>query len=240
MSSVPTVPSLISDSSTSSQIATVPTPTGAPQNHASDTDFPMLPPPAVQPNTARPHSPTIVEEITSGSQGLSAPSLTAINTLSNPRSRKAKSTSKSAASAKRRRDALDDGDDARSGTVRTFPTCSDIPTPSPSALPSRSSNAASMITLAGAVASLGTSINHQTMTSDIQIANKVQGFINSQDYLTDLEKSLAGEYYAMQSTLSSGLLSMKPSVAKITLQRRVRALARNIEEEMEDVSVGDA
>ena len=175
-----------------------------------------------------------------GSQGLSAPSLIAINTLSNPQSRKAKSTSKSAASTKHRWDALNDGEDACSGMVCTFPTCSDIPTLSPSAPPSRSSNAASMITLAGAVASLGTSINHQTMTSDIQIANKVQGFINSQDYLTDLEKSLAGEYYAMQSTLSSGLLSMKPSVAKITLQHRVRALARNIEEEMEDVSVEDA
>lgn len=77
------------------------------------------------------------------------------------------------------------------------------------------------------------------MTSDIQIANKVQGFINSQDYLSDFEKSLAGEYYAMQPTLSSGLLSMKPNVAKITLRRRVKTLAKDIEEDMEGMSLGD-
>jgi hypothetical protein len=96
-----------------------------------------------------------------------------------------------------------------------------------------------MITLAGAVASLGTSINHQTMTSDTQIANKVQGFINSLDYLSDLEKSLAGEFYATQPTLSSGLLSMTAGVAKITLRRRVKTLAKNVEEEMEGMSFED-
>lgn len=96
-----------------------------------------------------------------------------------------------------------------------------------------------MVTLAGAVASLGTSINHQTMTSDIQVANRVQGFINSQNYLSDFEKSLAGEYYVTQPTLASGLLSMTASVAKITLRRRVKELKRGIEEEIEEMSVGD-
>jgi hypothetical protein len=114
---------------------------------------------------------------------------------------------------------------------------SDIPTPAPST--SKTTSAASMITLAGAVASLGTSINHQTMTSDHHIAEKFQGFINSKKYLTDFEKSLAGEYYSLQTTLASGLMSMPPAVAKITLRRKVKALAKDIEEDMEDMSVSD-
>ena len=148
----------------------------------------------------------------SRSQSLSAPSVTAINTLSNSRSQKAKSTS---TASKRHWDALDDGDKACSTTACSsfLGTSSDVPTPS--APPSKSSNVASMVTLAGAVTSLGTSINHQTMTSDIQITNRVQGFINS---LSDLEKLLAGEYYVTQPTLTSGLLSMTASVAKITLR----------------------
>lgn len=134
-------------------------------------------------------------------------------------------------------DALDDGEEAHSATIHSSFISTDIPTPPPS----KSTNAASMITLAGAVASLGTSINHQTMTSDTHIANKVQGFINSQDYLSDFEKSLAGEYYALQPTLSSGLLSMTASIARITLRRRVKALAKDVEfeEEMEAMSVSD-
>ena len=157
----------------------------------------------------------MVDEVTSRSQSLSAPSVTAINTLSNSRSQKAKSTS---TASKRHWDALDDGDKARSTTACSsfLGTSSDVPTPS--APPSKSSNVASMVTLTGAIASLGTSINHQTMTSDIQIANRVQGFINSQNYLSDLEKLLAGEYYVTQPTLTSGLLSMTASVAKITLR----------------------
>ena len=96
-----------------------------------------------------------------------------------------------------------------------------------------------MITLAGAVASLGTSINHQTMASDIRIAEKVQGFINAQEYLSDNDKSVVGEYYALQPTLSSGLLSMTPPVAKITLLRRVKALTKDVGEGMERMSVCD-
>ena len=77
------------------------------------------------------------------------------------------------------------------------------------------------------------------MTSNIQIANRVQGFINSQNYLSDLEKLLAGEYYVTQPTLTSGLLSMTAGVAKITLCRCVKDLKRGIEEEIEEMSVGD-
>jgi len=116
---------------------------------------------------------------------------------------------------------------------------SDVPTPAPST--SKATNAASMITLAGAVASLGTSINHQTMISDHHITKKVQGFITLKDYLTDLEKSLAGEYYSLQTTLASGLMSMLPSVAKLTLHRKVKTLMKelDIEKDMEDMSVSD-
>lgn len=96
-----------------------------------------------------------------------------------------------------------------------------------------------MITLAGAVASLGTSINQQTMTSDHHVADKVQGFINSKTYLTDFQKSLAGEYYSLQTTLASGLMSMPPPVARLTLLRKVKTLARDVEEDMEDMSVDD-
>ena len=88
--------------------------------------------------------------------------------------------------------------------------------------PLKSTNAASMITLAGAVASLGTSINHQMMSSDTHIANKVQGFINAQNYLSNLEKSLVGEYHAVQPTLASGLLLMTPTIEKshfVVMQR---------------------
>jgi hypothetical protein len=100
-----------------------------------------------------------------------------------------------------------------------------------------------MITLAGAVASLGTSINHQTMTSDHHIADKVQGFINSKKYLTNVEKSLAGEFYSLQTTLASGLMSMHPTVAKLTLLRKVKGLAKEMDinleelEELDDMSV---
>ena len=119
--------------------------------------------------------------------------------------------------------------ETRSATVHSSFISTDI----------KSTNAASMITLAGAVASLGTSINHQTMTSNTHIANKVQGFINAQKYLSDLEKSLVGEYYAVQLTLASGLLSMTPPIAKITLRHCVKALAKDVKEEMEDMSVCD-
>ena len=105
--------------------------------------------------------------------------------------------------------------------------------------PSKSTNAILMITLDGAVASLGTLINHQTMSSDMHITNKVQGFINAQDYLSNLEKSVVDEYYAVQPTLASGLLSMMPTIAKITLCRRAKALAKDAEEEMEDMMVCD-
>jgi hypothetical protein len=97
-----------------------------------------------------------------------------------------------------------------------------------------------MITLAGAVASLGTSINHQTMSSDHHIADKVQGFISSKTYLTDLQKSLAGEYYSLQTTLASGLMSMPPAFANLTLLRKVRTLAKEMDvdmADMEDMSV---
>lgn len=158
--------------------------------------------------------------------------MTTINT-SNTQSQKETSIS----SGKHCWDALDDGEDTCSGMASFCGTCSDIPTPSMP--PSKATNVTSMITLAEAIASLGTLINHQTMTSDTQITNKVQGFINSQDYLSDLEKSLANEYYALQPPLMSGLLSMTPSVAKISLQRHVRGLAKDIEEELGDMSVED-
>lgn len=38
----------------------------------------------------------------------------------------------------------------------------------------------------------------------------------------------------MQPTLSSGLLSMTPAVAKITLRRRAKKLAKDVEEEIEE------
>ena len=114
---------------------------------------------------------------------------------------------------------------------------SDVLTPAPST--SKTTNAASMITLAGAVTSLGTSINHQTITSDHHIAEKVQGFINSKDYLTDLEKSLVGEYYSLQTTLAPGLMSMPPTVAKLTLRRKLKALVKDIKESMDNMSVSD-
>jgi hypothetical protein len=168
------------------------------------------------------------------SQPLSVPSATAVD--SNPLPKKSVKSTRTTSSNKRRRDALDDGNEARS-TARSSFVSSEVPTPGISTL--KGSNAASMITLAGAVASLGTSINHQTMTSDHHIADKVQGYINSQKYLSDLEKSLAGEYYATQTTLASGLMSMAPTVAKLTLRRKVKALAKDVELEgdMEDMSV---
>ena len=97
-----------------------------------------------------------------------------------------------------------------------------------------------MITLAGAVASLGTSINHQTMISDHHIADKVQSFINSQNYLLDLEKSFIGEYYALQTTQASGLMKMDARVAKITLEGRAKILMKDIDVEgMEGMAIGD-
>jgi hypothetical protein len=151
--------------------------------------------------------------------------------MSNPQSKKSK---KSTSSGKRRRDALDDGEEARSATVRSSFVSTDIPTPV-----AKSTNAASMITLAGAVASLGTSINHQTMTSNTHIANKVQGFINAQGYLSDFDKLLLGEYYAMQPTLATALVSMSPPVAKITLRRRIKSLSKDLDEDLEEMSIDD-
>ena len=194
-----------------------------------------LPSAALPDTSARPSS--------FSSQLLSAPSVpsaTAVNSSSNPLSKKSIKSTRTASSNKRRRDALDDGYEAHSATARSSFMSSDVPTPAPST--SKSTNAASMITLAGAIASLGTSINHQTITSDHHIADKVQGFISSKKYLTDLEKSLAGEYYSLQTTLASGLMSMPPAIAKLTLRRKVKALAKDIlEEDMdpEDMSVSD-
>ena len=131
----------------------------------------------------------------------------------------------STSSGKHQWSALDNGEEACSATVHSSFGSADI---SP---PSKSTNATSMITLAGAVASLGTSINHQTMSSDMHIANKVQGFINPQDYLSNLEKSVVGEYYAVQPALTSGLLSIMPTIAKITLCHHAKALAKDVEEE---------
>jgi hypothetical protein len=175
------------------------------------------------------------------SQPLSVPSVTAVDSFSNPHSKKAVKSVRTTSSNKRRRDALDDGFEAHSATAKSSFMSSDVPTPASASGPSnsKSTNAASMITLAGAVASLGTSINHQTMTSDHHIAEKVQGFINSKKYLSDLEKSLAGEYYSLQTTLASGLMSMPPAVAKLTLRRKVKALVKDIDEDMEDMSVSD-
>ena len=181
------------------------------------------------PDTAHlsPPSLTVANERTSGSRAPSVLSVMAVNTSSIPQSKKsAKSTS-----SKHCRNALDDGEEVCTGTG----SCSSlISTDSPTPLPSKSTNAASMITLAGAVASLGTSINHQTMSSDTHIATKVQGFINAKEYLNDLEKSLVGEYYALQPTLASGLLLMTPGVAEITLHRHAKTLTKDVEPELED------
>ena len=114
---------------------------------------------------------------------------------------------------------------------------SDVPTLAPST--SKTTNAASMITLSGAVTSLGTSINHQTITSDHHIAEKVQGFINSKDYLTDLKKSIVGKYYSLQTTLASRLMSMPSTVAKLMLRHKLKALVKDIEESMDNMSVSD-
>ena len=205
--------SVVSSNSTSNVSSLVP---NSPVPSTTASDLSMLPPPAL-PNTML--SPPVPLNIScpssltlGGSQGLSVPSLTAINSSSNPRSTGKKSL-KSTTSSKRRRDALDDGEEARSTTVRSSFISSDIPTP-----PGKSTNATSMVTLAGAVASLGTSINHQTMSSDTQIANRVQGFINGRKYLTDYQKSLLGEFYALQPTLASALMSMTAPIAKITLR----------------------
>ena len=51
--------------------------------------------------------------------------------------------------------------------------------------------------------------------------------------------SLAGKYYSLQTTLASGLMSMPPAVAKLTLCHKVKALAKDIVEEMEEMSVSD-
>ena len=217
LSSTSNVPSLSTDRSPTSS-GDSPTLLTVAAPHGGDTPV-LVPLEGVSSNAAHLLAPA-----------LSSPSTTAVNTLSNPQSKKAAT---STSSGKRRRSALDDGEEARSATVRSSFGSADI---SP---PSKSTNATSMITLAGAVASLGTSINHQTMSSDTHIANKVQGFINAQDYLSDLEKSLIGEYYAVQPTLASGLLSMTPAIAKITLHRRAKALAKDVEEEMEDMTVRD-
>lgn len=226
VSSTSTVPSLISDDSATSPTAPMP-PTGAASHNP---DIQMLASPAVQvpPDTACPSVAGSLPSLTMADETrrtLSTPSVTAINTLSNPQSKKSK---KSTSSSKRRRDALDDGEEARSATVHSSFVSTDIP----NSAPTKSTNAASMITLAGAVASLGTSINHQTMTSDTHIANKVQGFINAQDYLSNFDKSLVGEFYAMQPTLASALVSMTPEVAKITLRRRAKTLLKKEEEDL--------
>jgi hypothetical protein len=192
---------------------------------------------AAPPNTsARPTS--------SFSQPLSVPSATAVDSSSNcanPRPKKSSKSTHATSSTgkKRRRDALDDGYEDRSTAKSSF-VSSDIPTPAISTL--KASNAASMITLAGAVASLGTSINHQTMTSDHHVADKVQGFVNSQKYLSNYEKSVLGEYYAVQTNLASGLMKMDPPVAKLTLLRKFKFLTKDepvqvpVDEELENMS----
>ena len=172
------------------------------------------------------------------SQILSTPSATAVHSSSNPFSKKSLKSTCTVCSNKRRQDALDDGLKAHS-TARSSFISSDVPTPTPQASNSKYTNATSMITLAGAVASLGTSINHQTMISDHHIADKVQGFINSQNYLSDLEKSLVGEHYALQTTQASRLMKMTPGVAKITLERKAKILMKDIDADMEGMAVGD-
>jgi hypothetical protein len=110
----------------------------------------------------------------------------AVNSSSNLCSKKSAKSNHTASQASNKHcwDALNDGHEAHSATARSSFMSSDIPTSAPST--SKSTSAASMITLAGAVASLGTSTNHQAMTSDHHIAEKFQGFINSKEYLTDL------------------------------------------------------
>ena len=186
----------------------------------------MLLPPAAPDTSAHPSS-----------QLLSMLSVMAVNSSSNPHSEKSVKSTRTASSNKCHRDALDDGCKLHSATTRSSFVSSDVLTLAPST--SKTTNAASMITLAGAVASLGTSINHQTITSDHHIAEKVQGFINSKDYLTDLEKSLVGKYYSLQTTLASGLMSMPPTVAKLMLHRKLKALVKDIEESMDNMSVSD-
>ena len=171
------------------------------------------------------------------SQLLSTLSVTAVNSSSNPHSKKSVKLTCTASSNKHHQDALDDGCKLHSATARSSFVSSDVLTPAPSTL--KTTNAASMITLAGAVTSLGTSINHQTMTSNHHIDEKVQGFINSKDYLTDLKKSLVGEYYSLQTTLASGLMSMPPAVVKLTLHHKLKALVKDIEESMDNMSVSD-
>ena len=186
----------------------------------------MLLPPAAPDTSAHPSS-----------QLLSTPSVTAVNSSSNPYSKKSVKSTCTASSNKHCQDALDDGCELHSATTRSSFVSSDVPTPAP--LTSKTTNAASMITLAGAVASLGTSINHQTMTSNHHIAEKFQGFINSKDYLTDLKKSIVGEYYSLQTTLASRLMSMPPTVAKLMPRHKPKALVKDIEESMDNMSVSD-
>jgi hypothetical protein len=85
-------------------------------------------------------------------------------------------------------------------------------------------NATSMLTLTGSINDLGTQIHHQTMMLDTHIADRVQGFINGQPYLSAIEKSLLGEFYAMQLQLALGLMNQVPLSAKFTLKRHAKRL----------------
>ena len=90
-------------------------------------------------------------------------------------------------------------------------------------------------------ASLSTSINHRTMSSDHHIAKKVLGFINSKKYLSNLEKSVLGKHYSLQTMLASGLMSMPPAIAKIIFCCKANPLTKDMEPEddVKDMSVSD-
>ena len=58
------------------------------------------------------------------------------------------------------------------------------------------------------------------------------------DYLSDIEKSLASEFFSLQTTLASGLISMPPPIVKLTLHCKVKGLLKTIED-LEGMLVSD-
>ena len=79
------------------------------------------------------------------------------------------------------------------------------------------------------------------MSSDHHIAKKVLGFINSKKYLSNLEKSVLGKHYSLQTMLASGLMSMPPAIAKIIFCCKANPLTKDMEPEddVKDMSVSD-
>lgn len=145
-------------------------------------------------------------------------------------------------SNKCRRDALDDGGDQDqhhrpiSHRSASAPSTS-FSGPAPLTIPKTNAGAAGVFHLAGAVSGLTSMIHNQMLTSEPHAIQQTQAIINNCDYLTSLQKSILGQFYATNPDVCGALVLQAPDVQRHSFRRVLRQLKGLPDEELEQVEI---